>query len=269
MADVSQTEKRFEESLRSQLMGASEPSQLQQPEPPSQSTSGPAPYPVNARSPQSSNGHIDPSIGGGGGGGPSPPGQGQYMGPMVIDDAIAAMGDKGGNNRRELSSTKRAAQNRAAQRAFRQRKEAYISKLEKQVKDYGVMEEDFKALQHENYQLREYILALQTRILDSANELPPPPPRIHLVHPADAQRHQQQQAALAQQRQQEAQQQAQVSTQEGPMEHDHTSPAAATDAQAPTASMTSQRGDDGMSPLAVEQLQAAAAEAGGLGGSKS
>jgi len=38
------------------------------------------------------------------------------MGSMNIDDAIAAMADGGrGGNRKELSGSKRAAQNRAAQ----------------------------------------------------------------------------------------------------------------------------------------------------------
>ncbi|KAL3955542.1 hypothetical protein ACCO45_011105 [Purpureocillium lilacinum] len=57
--------------------------------------------------------------------------------------------------KRELSQSKRAAQNRAAQRAFRQRKEGYIKKLEQQVREYGEMEQTFKAMQTENYALRE------------------------------------------------------------------------------------------------------------------
>lgn len=80
---------------------------------PAQSASNPAPYPTTSRSPQSSDGRIDPSIGGGGG--PSPPGQQHYMGPMVMDETMDGMDGGKGANRRELSSTKRAAQNRAAQ----------------------------------------------------------------------------------------------------------------------------------------------------------
>lgn len=82
--------------------------------------------------------------------------------------------------KRELSQSKRAAQNRAAQRAFRQRKEGYIKKLEQQVRDYGEMEQQFKVLQTENYSLREYIVHLQSRLIDAQVEPPQPPPNINL-----------------------------------------------------------------------------------------
>ncbi|OXV06586.1 hypothetical protein Egran_05646 [Elaphomyces granulatus] len=85
--------------------------------------------------------------------------------------------------KRELSTSKRAAQNRAAQRAFRQRKEGYIRKLEEQVKDYEVLTESYKALQAENYQLREYIIGLQSRLIDSQNEVPELPGNIDLTQP--------------------------------------------------------------------------------------
>jgi flagellar motility protein MotE (MotC chaperone) len=88
-----------------------------------------------------------------------------------------------GNERRakrELSQSKRAAQNRAAQRAFRQRKEGYIKKLEQQVRDLGEMEQSFKTLQSENYALREYVIHLQSRLLDAMGEFPQPPPNVNL-----------------------------------------------------------------------------------------
>jgi hypothetical protein len=66
------------------------------------------------------------------------------------------------------------------QRAFRQRKEGYIKKLEQQVREYGVMEQTFKAMQAENYALREYVIHLQSRLLDTQGEYPPPPPNINL-----------------------------------------------------------------------------------------
>ncbi|UZP45493.1 hypothetical protein NXS19_013305 [Fusarium pseudograminearum] len=56
-------------------------------------------------------------------------------------------GDGRSKAKRELSQSKRAAQNRAAQRAFRQRKEGYIKKLEQQVREYMDMEQSFKSLQ--------------------------------------------------------------------------------------------------------------------------
>ncbi|PGG98695.1 hypothetical protein AJ79_08781 [Helicocarpus griseus UAMH5409] len=85
--------------------------------------------------------------------------------------------------KRELSTSKRAAQNRAAQRAFRQRKEGYIRKLEEQVKDYELLVENYKAIQAENYQLREYIISLQSRLIDSQNEVPELPSNIDLSQP--------------------------------------------------------------------------------------
>lgn len=69
------------------------------------------------------------------------------------------------------------------QRAFRQRKEGYIKKLEQQVRDYGEMETNFKGLQAENYTLRDYVLRLQSRLLDAQGEYPQPPPGINLVPP--------------------------------------------------------------------------------------
>ena len=66
------------------------------------------------------------------------------------------------------------------QRAFRQRKEGYIKKLEEQVKDFQTMEQNFRALQNENYQLREYILNLQSRLLENQSEFPPAPSHINL-----------------------------------------------------------------------------------------
>lgn len=72
------------------------------------------------------------------------------------------------------------------QRAFRQRKEGYIKKLEEQVKDFQTMEQNFRNLQNENYQLREYILNLQSRLLENKTELPPPPSHVHLSSSAHA-----------------------------------------------------------------------------------
>ncbi|KAE8153393.1 hypothetical protein BDV25DRAFT_31887 [Aspergillus avenaceus] len=85
--------------------------------------------------------------------------------------------------KRPLSTSKRAAQNRAAQRAFRQRKESYIRKLEEQVKEFDNMSDAMKALQAENYQLREYIINLQSRLLESQGEVPELPGNIDLSQP--------------------------------------------------------------------------------------
>ncbi|KAK6948554.1 hypothetical protein Daesc_010324 [Daldinia eschscholtzii] len=98
------------------------------------------------------------------------------------DDSVT----DGRKAKRELSQSKRAAQNRAAQRAFRQRKEHYIKKLEQQVRDYGEMEHSFKAIQNDNYALREYVIQLQSRLLDLQVELPQPPPNVNIAPPAAA-----------------------------------------------------------------------------------
>ena len=82
------------------------------------------------------------------------------------------------------------------QRAFRQRKEGYIKKLEEQVRDYQVLSENFKAVQAENYQLRDYIINLQSRLLESQHEVPPPPSNVDGLLPGKA--HQSQQATLQQ-----------------------------------------------------------------------
>lgn len=72
--------------------------------------------------------------------------------------------------------------NNFEQRAFRQRKEGHIKQLETQVKDYNTLSESYKTLQAENYQLRDYIISLQSRLIESHGELPQPPSNIEL-HP--------------------------------------------------------------------------------------
>ncbi|KUJ14443.1 uncharacterized protein LY89DRAFT_139123 [Mollisia scopiformis] len=134
--------------------------------------------------------NIDPAIGGGIGGGGGGPINMSTGGDSGGDDSLGD-GRKGG--KRELSQSKRAAQNRAAQRAFRQRKEGYIKKLEEQVRDLHNLEDNFKALQAENYSLREYIIHLQSRLIESQGDYPQPPPNVNLIHPHAGRGQQQQQ----------------------------------------------------------------------------
>jgi hypothetical protein len=89
-------------------------------------------------------------------------------------------GQESRKGRRELSTSKRAAQNRAAQRAFRQRKEQYIQSLKDQVKEHQTLAQNYETIQKENFQLRQYIITLQARLLESHTELPPPPESIDL-----------------------------------------------------------------------------------------
>ncbi|KAH8173149.1 bZIP transcription factor domain-containing protein [Sarocladium implicatum] len=107
---------------------------------------------------------------------PAPPGS------LPLEDPS---GD-GRKAKRELSQSKRAAQNRAAQRAFRQRKEGYIKKLEQQVREYAEIEESIKSTQNENEALRDYVAHLQSRLLEVHGDYPQPPPGLSLAHTASA-----------------------------------------------------------------------------------
>ena len=122
---------------------------------------------------------------------------------MLLDhqEGLSSAGESKRGGKRELSTSKRAAQNRQAQvfhnqnaplrytltspkqRAFRQRKEGHIKKLEEQVRDYQTLAESFKAVQSENYQLRDYIINLQSRLIESQGDFPPAPSNIDLRQP--------------------------------------------------------------------------------------
>lgn len=77
-------------------------------------------------------------------------------------------------NGRPLSGTKRAAQNRMAQRAFRQRKEIYIKDLEERAKEVDALKQTIENLKEENTQLRNYSLALQAKLIEQP-DVPSPP----------------------------------------------------------------------------------------------
>src|SRR5277367_2522616 len=46
-----------------------------------------------------------------------------------------------------------------------------------------MLNNNFKAAQTENYQLRDYIINLQSRLLESQGEFPPPPSNVDGLHP--------------------------------------------------------------------------------------
>ncbi|KAL8729966.1 MAG: hypothetical protein Q9166_004411 [cf. Caloplaca sp. 2 TL-2023] len=115
------------------------------------------------------NQNIDPAIAGSG-----------IMNTNAGDGGLDGNQSDGKKGKRELSTSKRAAQNRAAQRAFRQRKEGHIKQLETQVKDYNTLSESYKTLQAENYALRDYIISLQSRLIESHGEYPQPPSNIDI-----------------------------------------------------------------------------------------
>lgn len=67
---------------------------------------------------------------------------------------------------RPVSNTKRAAQNRNAQKAFRQRKEKYIKDLEATAAEVTQLKQTIEELRAENLQLRDYTLVLQSRVIE-------------------------------------------------------------------------------------------------------
>ena len=69
-----------------------------------------------------------------------------------------------------------ACADKRAQRAFRQRKEQYIQTLKSQVSNYEQMATNYKNLEKENLILREYIIQLQSRLLDAGHRDIPPAP---------------------------------------------------------------------------------------------
>lgn len=155
----------MEMSLREHLLAAG----AGQPTAPSPITPTQA-HPTHSVSPHSAHA-IDPAIAG--------PGYTMSAGDSGGDGHMS----EGRKGRRELSTSKRAAQNRAAQRAFRQRKEEYIKQLKDQVKEFEQLCEMYKTLQTENYQLRDYIINLQSRLLETQGEIPPAPANIDLSRP--------------------------------------------------------------------------------------
>jgi len=52
------------------------------------------------------------------------------------------------------------------------------------VRDFATMQESYKQIQSENYQLRDYIISLQSRLIESQGEDAVPPAPAVLVHPS-------------------------------------------------------------------------------------
>jgi bZIP transcription factor len=86
----------------------------------------------------------------------------------TTDAAKAATAPQTAAGGRVLASSKRAAQNRAAQRAFRQRKERYIKSLEQKANEFDLSHGIIADLRKENIYLRDYVVRLQNEV-DSLN----------------------------------------------------------------------------------------------------
>ncbi|KAJ1771339.1 hypothetical protein LPJ74_002379 [Coemansia sp. RSA 1843] len=97
------------------------------------------------------------------------------------DDNIHPSGDSS-TRRRNINSSKRAAQNRAAQRAFRLRRERYVAGLEEKARSYDRLESAYMEMQRENFQLWSRLNKLQsensilrTRLAAGTHTSPSPP----------------------------------------------------------------------------------------------
>lgn len=67
------------------------------------------------------------------------------------------------------------------------------------MRDYNLLNDNYKAIQAENYQLRDYIINLQSRLIEAQGEVPQPPSNINLSNPQSsaAMHHPQQQIPVA------------------------------------------------------------------------
>lgn len=91
-----------------------------------------------------------------------------------IEAELTVTSPKEGTGRRMLSGTKRAAQNRNAQKAFRQRREKYVKELEATAAEVPELHKTIEELRRENIQLRDYTLALQSRLIEMTPGVAPP-----------------------------------------------------------------------------------------------
>ena len=76
------------------------------------------------------------------------------------------------------------------QRAFRQRKEQYILKLEDDLKNYRGLELEVSALEDDNTDLRAYVANLQALLSEAKIEFPPVPPTARVARPGRVAYHQ-------------------------------------------------------------------------------
>ncbi|SCU77488.1 LAME_0A01266g1_1 [Lachancea meyersii CBS 8951] len=70
-----------------------------------------------------------------------------------------------GKSGKPLRNTKRAAQNRSAQKAFRQRRDRYIKDLETKVEEFDRLDAQVAALSQENESLKRYVMELEQRLM--------------------------------------------------------------------------------------------------------
>lgn len=73
-------------------------------------------------------------------------------------------------NGKVLSNSKRATQNRIAQKLFRLRRELYVKDLETEVREIPNLKETIRTLSEENQKLRDYIVSLQDKLITEKPE---------------------------------------------------------------------------------------------------
>ncbi|CEP17223.1 hypothetical protein [Parasitella parasitica] len=83
--------------------------------------------------------------------------------PAQLHEYESSKNSKGGS--RAVIPSKRAAQNRAAQKAFRQRREQYIKDLEIKAKEMEDWQEEMDKLRRENGELRQRVATLEHHVV--------------------------------------------------------------------------------------------------------
>lgn len=81
----------------------------------------------------------------------------------------------GGSGSGGTTTEKRAAQNRNAQRSFRIRKEQQIRELRERAEQTKQLQATIDELRRENLHLRDYTLALQSKLMEHEEGVPTPP----------------------------------------------------------------------------------------------
>lgn len=89
--------------------------------------------------------------------------------PLVLDlakqESPGFPAEQPTRGRKVLSGTRRAAQNRNAQKAFRQRRDKYVKDLEATAAQVPDLKKTVEKLELENSHLRKYTMALQARLM--------------------------------------------------------------------------------------------------------
>jgi hypothetical protein len=94
-----------------------------------------------------------------------------------------------GSKRKLVIDTRRAEQNRAAQRAFRQRKELYVKELENKVRDMEILKDRVERLEIENKRLKYRVWELESPPNSTSATTPPAPANNTIISPTSTSYH--------------------------------------------------------------------------------